>query len=402
MPEVKVGIIYATAGGGHLSLALAAQEALSDSRRPQFKTQLFDPFPASFGSTHKALANYFTDVYRIGLKAAENPKAAPAIRSLNSMTITRKMARFLATFRPDIVIVNHPLAAAALPDASRIARFRPKTVAHFCDPITTHKTWFINTNCDLYLSPTDQMTKLAISEGIPEKRIQTIGWLTRQKFVKGPGNPTEARNHLGLDPKKFTIFLGGAGQGSSKLMDICDLLAESEYLKANAQVIINTGLNHRIVTHVMKLVQKHPRYLLLVPYTTNPCQLLSASDIVVGKAGPNFLFESIQSLKPIIVSDYLPNHEEGNPDLVKDLGIGWIESTPEQVISRLEFLCQNPSRLTEKLPALKKAKSLHSQSATRLSKLISQLSAQTQTPIPAVQSRGLFPLPQFFSRLYSK
>ena len=71
----KVAIIYAKAGGGHTSLAQAASAALSATGKYQIR--LFDPFPATFNTTHKTLANYFIDFYRLGLKATENPKAIP-------------------------------------------------------------------------------------------------------------------------------------------------------------------------------------------------------------------------------------------------------------------------------------------------------------------------------------
>lgn len=370
----RIAIIYATAGGGHLSLAKACEEALHQYAPGQFEVVFFNPFPETFSYTHKTLANYFVDVYRLGLKATENPTAISAIKGFNQLTITRKISKFLRDTRPDIVIANHPLVAAALPTAIKKSYITPKVVIHFCDPFTTHKTWFINKTADLYLSPTIEMTKLAKKYGIPESRIQTIGWMTKHKFVKGPKDKQLARDSLGLDPHKFTIFIGGAGVGSSKTLEICHLLTESSILRAHAQVIINTGLNTSLVTEVMRLVQKHPQFLMLIPYSANVSELLSASDIVVGKAGPNFIFESIHCLRPLIITDHLPGHEEGNPKYVKNAGLGWVERDPEKVISRLESCLKNPSTLNDKLKNLQKIKLLHLASSSRFVESINQLS----------------------------
>lgn len=366
----KVAIIYARAGGGHVSLASAASETLRATGN--YEVQTYDPFPSTFSSTHKTLANYFTDVYRIGLKATENPKVFPAINSLNEFTIARKLTKFFEQYRPNVVIVNHPLAAAALPAACEKLDFPIKQIIHFCDPFTTHKTWFINTSADCYLSPTTEMAKLAVNHGIPASRIQTIGWLTRKSFVNGPQDKLLSRQILGLDPQKFTCFIGGAGQGSSLIEDICTLFTQSPALK-NAQAIVNTGLNSTLVGQIMRLVQKHNQQLILTPYLPDTSGLLSASDVVVGKAGPNFIFEAIHSLRPIIISGHLPGHEDGNPKFIKAAGLGWVETSPEKVISRLESLIKNPKDIHTKTTVLKKFKSVHSDSATKLVTIVTEL-----------------------------
>lgn len=369
----RVVILYSTAGGGHYSLAQASVEALTKFSPNKFEVILFNPFPPSFSYTHKTLANHFIDVYRFGLKATENPKMVPAVKGLNEITIASKITKFLKDHRPDIVIANHPLAAAALPQAISKSYICPKTVIHFADPFTTHKSWFINKSADLYLSPTPEMTKLAQKNGIPKHKIKTTGWLTKQNFVTGPNSPELSRHNLGLNPKKFTIFLGGAGVGSSKTYEICKLLCLNDSLLNSAQVIVNTGLNIQLVTKIMSLVQKHPNFLTLIPYSNNLAQYIWASDIVIGKAGPNFIFETIHSLRPLIITDYLPGHEDQNPKFIKKANLGWYENTPEKVLNRILKCLKNPHDISLKLPQLQKYKHLHLNSSENFTQNICDL-----------------------------
>ncbi len=366
----KVAIIYSLAGGGHISLAHSAIESLNRFAPGQFETILYNPFPQTFSYTHKTLANHFVDFYRLGMKATENSYAFPAIKGLSELTITRKITKFLKDQRPDIVIVNHPLAAAALPSAIEKSYICPTTVVHFCDPFTTHKTWFINKSADLYLSSTPEMTKLAKRYGIPETKISTIGWLTKNSYVSGPQDRLLSQNNLGLNPHKFTVFLGGAGVGSTKTQEICAHLAASPLLLSRAQIIVNTGLNSRLVSEIMQLVQKFPGFFLLVPYLPNISELLSASDLVIGKAGPNFIFEAIHTLRPLIITSHLPGHEDGNPKFVKRAGLGWIESKPTQIVKRLESCLKNPQTLSSKVANLQHIKSQHQDSSSRFADAI--------------------------------
>ena len=370
---IRVAILYSTAGGGHFSLAQAAVEALNKYSPNEYETILFNPFPSSFSYTHKTLANNFIDIYRFGLKATENPKAESAVKGLNELAISKKISKFLKDTRPDIVIANHPLAAAALPESISKSYICPKTVIHFADPFTTHKSWFINKSADLYLSPTQEMTKLAIKFKIPKEKISTIGWLSKQNFIDGPKDTQLARRNLGLNPHKFTIFIGGAGVGSSKTSELCELISKNSTLLSKTQIIINTGLNLKLVTDTMKIVQKHPQTFTLIPYAPNISEYLCASDIVVGKAGPNFIFETIHSLKPLIITEYLPGHEEGNPKFINKSGLGWYEPKPTQVIKRLLDFIQYPNKLEEKTQNLKKVKQLHVKSTERFTQSISHL-----------------------------
>lgn len=356
---IKISILYTLAGGGHLSLAAAARDALLKYTRRPLDITLHDPFPSSYSLTHKTLSNQFMDLYRLGYFATNNNTMASAVHYVNYYGIERNLLRFLNSTSPDLIISNHPLITAALPKVVSKLQTHPKTIAHFADPFTIHHTWFINKSADLYLSPTPQITQQAIQHGISAKVVQTTGWLTKEKFLSCPKDKLTTRKALGLDQQKFTLFIGGAGQGYSQIYQLCRQLVQDPLILEKAQVIINTGLNANLITKMIKLVQKYPTFFNLIPFANNIPELLSASDLVIGSAGPNFLFECIHTLRPIIVFGEHSGEQVGNVTFIKSANLGWAEDQLESVAFLVNQLVANPKILDSKLSSLRLIKSQH-------------------------------------------
>ncbi len=336
-----IAILYTVAGGGHVSLACSAQDALN-THAPQIHTSRFDPFPEPFSSTHKTLIHHFLDVYRVGYKVTENPQVEPTIRRLTDLAITPQLVKFCKKYHPDILIANHPLIATILPNVIDKLNYTPKTIVHFADPFTTHQSWFFNKQADLYLSPTKEMSLLAQSAGISKSQIKTIGWLLRKPFYTQNHNPSQIKSILGIDPKKFTVFIGGTGQGSADTLKLCQYIFSSMH-HTKLQLIVNPGLDTNTVTGLLELVRKYPDTLTLIPYANNIPQLLAASDLVVGKAGPNFMFETLYLKKPLMITSYLPGQENGNVEFIQKNHLGFVYLNPKSAAQKILHLAQNPS-----------------------------------------------------------
>ena len=57
---------------------------------------------------------------------------------------------------------------------------------------------------------------------------------------------------------------------------------------------------------------------------------MAATDIVMGKAGPNVLFEAGVLGKPFIATTYIPGQEKGNLEFIERHGLGWVALKMEQ------------------------------------------------------------------------
>lgn len=361
----RISLLYTYAGGGHLSLAKATAEALNSFYRQKYEIALFDPFPPFYSQVYKRLSNQFQNVWKLAYSASDHNTITQVISYLNGLPIGRNLAHHLHSFKPDLVISNNGLVNAALSSTLNSSSIHPLCVVQYADPFTLHQLWLAYRDADLYLSPTSEATSQAIDASIPSHKIKTVGWITRQDFLKGPLPSQTIRPILGLDKSKFTIFIGGAGQGEGKTFSLVSQLVRSDRIRSSCQLIVNTGLNTELVNQIMKLVERFPNLIHFFPYSHNMPALLSASDLIIGKAGPNFLFETVHELKPLLATSCIPGQEKGNLEFIKNSGIGWVEENTSSAVALIETISAHPELIKQKIPAIKKIKSTHMHAARK-------------------------------------
>jgi processive 1,2-diacylglycerol beta-glucosyltransferase len=54
---------------------------------------------------------------------------------------------------------------------------------------------------------------------------------------------------------------------------------------------------------------------------------MAAADVIMGKAGPNMLFEAVTLGKPFIATAYIPGQEEANLEFIRRHGLGKVALT---------------------------------------------------------------------------
>jgi 1,2-diacylglycerol 3-beta-galactosyltransferase len=63
---------------------------------------------------------------------------------------------------------------------------------------------------------------------------------------------------------------------------------------------------------------------------------MSASDLIITKAGPGTIMESLACGLPILLSGFLPGQEEGNVTFVEESGVGELVEEPQEIVSKLK------------------------------------------------------------------
>ena len=106
-------------------------------------------------------------------------------------------------------------------------------------------------------------------------------------------------------------------------------------------MILATGTNRAL----------HERYknvhnLATLSYTKEIATYMAAADVIMGKAGPNMLFESVMLGKPFIATAYIPGQEQANLPFIQRHGLGWVALQSEDQYSLLNRLIQNPDQLS--------------------------------------------------------
>jgi len=85
--------------------------------------------------------------------------------------------------------------------------------------------------------------------------------------------------------------------------------------------------------------------LYALPFIREIAPFIAAANVVMGKAGPNMLFEAVTLGKPFIATAYIPGQEHANLEFIRRHKLGWIALEPVQQQSLLKKLVANQEEL---------------------------------------------------------
>jgi UDP-N-acetylglucosamine:LPS N-acetylglucosamine transferase len=169
---------------------------------------------------------------------------------------------------------------------------------------------------------------MAKKYGVNPKSVMVTGWWTRPEMY-AKYDPIEARKKLGMSLDMPVIFVGGGSLGTNALPKILPTLL---VVKKKMGIIFNSGtdkLGYRMVEEFAKWYKRIKRDGLVeivnLGWIDNMAQVLSAADIVFGKAGPNFLFDVVAAKKPFVSITHIGGQEDGNIEIIKQKKLGWVK-----------------------------------------------------------------------------
>ena len=140
---------------------------------------------------------------------------------------------------------------------------------------------------------------------------------------------------MGLDRNRFTIFLQGGGEGAAQF----GRTVERVLRIPQVQIILAAGTNQALITQFGNGRKSH---IFVLPFTKEIAPYMAVADVIMGKAGPNMLFESVTLGKPFIATAYIPGQEEANLDFIRRHNLGWVALEPAQQVALLERLASDP------------------------------------------------------------
>jgi UDP-N-acetylglucosamine:LPS N-acetylglucosamine transferase len=159
----------------------------------------------------------------------------------------------------------------------------------------------------------------------------------RSQFYRPAGSQRAAAHaQLQLDPERFTVFVQGGGEGTAHIVRT----VESVLNAGAAQVILAAGTNRALQERFSGVAG-----VRALAFTREIAPMMAAADVVLGKAGPNMLFESVMLGKPFIATTYIPGQETGNLALIERYRLGWVALGAREQRELLAALASNSSKL---------------------------------------------------------
>ncbi|HEX8098154.1 MAG TPA: glycosyltransferase, partial [Pyrinomonadaceae bacterium] len=179
--------------------------------------------------------------------------------------------------------------------------------------------------CDdvrLYLVASEEARQQLIDYGVSPERIKVSGMPVHPKFeFPGEHAARAARQALGLDPEKFTVFVNAGWAGGGNIPQIFRELVRGEL---DVQAIFLAGKNEELKAEAESLASEAAFPIKVIGYSEQVEQLMGAANVMISKLGGLTTFEALQCRLPIIADVITPPmpQEEGAARLIEKRGAG--------------------------------------------------------------------------------
>ncbi len=331
--QPKILIFVSHTGGGHISLA----EALRDRLEDRFQVELCDPQPRLVHLHYKLVSRHALWLWDAEFRLANTPVRSRMTHDTYSVLLARNVYAALRKYQPDLVISTYPYLTSEVTFTMRLSRKHIPFAMLFADPNGVHESWLTEKNAQAVFAPTRETYQQALASGFAPERLHLTGWPVRAQFYRASQqDKAEKLAALGLDPAAFTVFLQGGGEGAARFVQTI----ENVLAVPDVQVILATGTNQVLYERY----QNQPR-LYALPFTKEIAPYMNAADVVMGKAGPNMLFETMALGKPFIATAYIPGQEQANLEFIRRYGLGWVALDAASQQQLIRELVENPACL---------------------------------------------------------
>lgn len=349
---------------GHESIAESVQQILD----PQYEVVVFHD-TASWMKYYQSIYVLFPGFFQVPYRIAKNQKI---VRSLNEMLrkkYKKRFADFLEKNQPDLLINTY---FAYLPALEHISSTEDLPLLNvITDPRSIHPILISSVAQSNLVF--DQNARALTQKIYPDAKYDEVGWFVRKQFTPVSSSAKkQLKQKLKLHPEYLTFFIATGSEGTTAVLKILPLLFKTSQ---PVQVIVACGKNRRLyqaAAGVKNLLKKMKSKNLLVPikFTKEIHQYMQASDLIIGKAGPNMLFEAIATHTPFFAITHIAGQEDGNLEIIKDYNLGYVEENPFKASTLLQKIIKHPELLEKVSSSIQRAAEENSKAANNLQKLV--------------------------------
>ena len=278
--------------------------------------------------------------------AANTRPSFAAIRAVFGRTVRRVILDLVRQHDPDLVVSVHPLLNHVTFQAIRRSGRSRGLMTVITDLVEFHRGWCFPRS-DLVVVPTEAALNACRKQRVPNDRIKLLGLPVDLRFrPPAPGERDALRRRFGLAEDRFTILVSGGGEGSGRMLQQVRALS---WERRDWQVIAVCGRNEKLRRRLNRLRFATPT--LVLGFVDYMADLLRASDLAVGKAGPGAIGEALATGVPLVATSYLPGQETENVTFITEFGIGRYLPHAGQLPTAINELLADERRLWRELVA---------------------------------------------------
>lgn len=333
----KVLILTASYGTGHVMVAKALDEAF---RKKGIEPVVIDLVEKG-GKTEKFGASFYSFLMRRGhfIWKFYHEKIMPirkgdSIRAIYKRLNKGKLFQEIENINPDIIISTIDQASVV---ASLFKERHPDVkIATVLTDYVIHPIW-VWENMDSYFIGSEEIQQYLIKHKIPKEKIHMTGIPIRSQFEKSLPQK-DSREELGIPADRTTILLSVGSFGSVPIHEVLQALQG----RTDLFFIILAGEK---VSDFAQMLQENALIGKVVGYAENMEVFMSASNLLVSKAGGVTTAECFNQGLPAVYVNNFPGHEIGNAEYARKNGAARIAKNTTELKEILLELLGNADKL---------------------------------------------------------
>ena len=350
----RVLLLSASAGAGHVRAAQALERAFAEigeetgERREVHHFDILNytnkVFRHLYSKAYIDLVNKMPEVpgwfYDKLDKPWKNERRRLALDKLN----TRPLVKLLRQHQPDLIVCTHFLPAEIVSWLKAKERLSSRQVIIVTD-FDVHAMWLVH-HYEHYFVAIEEARVYLEALGIPPEKITVSGIPIDPVFAQVKDKQAmRAKHSLAADRTTILLSAGGFGVGS-----VDALIAALMPLKHRAQVVAICGRNEELLNRLVRQASrlKGDATVLVKPigYTNEMDELMTASDIVLGKPGGLTTSEALAKGLVFAIVNPIPGQEERNSDHLLEAGVGIRCNNLPTLAYKLDRLLADPDRFS--------------------------------------------------------
>lgn len=323
MSSRKILIFTTGFGDGHNSAARNMRDAFA--RMPGFDAEVHDTYvEVNPGASKLLQVAYNISIQRVPVtwKAFFHVFDKTPVFDLTLPTLgklTSALRALMIEKKPAAVVTTYPVYSYLL--RSLMDRGEVPSCPHFMivtDSIVINRVWN-RAPADWVLVANGPTSDAMATAGVPREKIQVLGFPVSPRFEELAQRPLPAGAPWKILylPSASRRTVGNVVRGLTALDGV--------------HLTVVTG-RHRHLHDFLRRIDVPMSSFALHGWTDRMPELLADSHLFIGKAGGAIVQETLAIARPMIISHVVAGQEEGNVELLADLGAGTLATTPQAII----------------------------------------------------------------------
>ncbi len=376
---MKVVILSASTGGGHMSAANALKDYINSNGSEALVIDAIEYISPLLNKTVTEVYEYVATKNPILWKMmykSSNKKSVNSIIGKTNSLISNKLIPLLESHNPDIIVTTHPFTTEMI---SKLKKHKKTDIPLICimTDYAPHRTW-INPYVDSYIVANENMITPMIKMDVESDKIFPFGIPVDDAFFSTQ-NREELIKELNLKSNIPTILIMA---GSCGLTNIEKIYNELQSIKQDFQIIIITGKNKKLYENMQNVISgkktgirnrilakisekapelkrmrfikryqnqaennKYPKNTQLIYFTDEVEKYMSVSDLILTKPGGLTVSEALACNLPMALYDAIPGQEEENANFLVSNNMAVKLNSSDDISKTVSELISDPEKL---------------------------------------------------------